>query len=105
LTVFENRVLRKIFKPKRDVVTRKWSRLHKEEPHDLYTSTNVIRVIKSRRMRWAGHVARTGERRGAHSVVERKPEGKKPIVKTRHRWEDNIKLNLKSVRRAWNGFI
>jgi hypothetical protein len=95
--VFENRVLRKILKHKREEVTREWSRLHKEEPHDLYTSANVIRVIKPRRMKWAGHLARTGERRGAHRVVERKYEGKRPTGRTRHRCEDNIKMNFKYI--------
>jgi hypothetical protein len=89
--VFENRVLRKILKPKRDEVTREWSRLHKEEPHNLYTSANVIRVITPRRMRWEGHLARMGERRGAHRVVERKPEGKRPTGRTRRRWEEILK--------------
>jgi hypothetical protein len=93
--VFENRVLRKILKPKRNEITREWSRLHKEELHDLYTAAHVIRVIKPRRMRWAGHIARVGEKRGAHRVVERKPEGKRPIGRTRHRWEDHIKMKLK----------
>ena len=88
-------MLRKILKLKREEVTREWSRLHEEEPHDLYTSANVIRVIKPRRMRWAGHMARMGDRRGAHRVVERKPEGKRPIGRTRHRREDNIKMNIK----------
>jgi hypothetical protein len=74
-----------------------WSRLYKEEPHDLYTAANVMRVIKPRRMRWAGHVARMRERerRDAYRVVVRKPERKRPIGRTRHRWENNIKMNLK----------
>ena len=88
-------MLRKILQPTRDKVTREWGRLHKEEPHDLYTSANVIRVIKPRRMRQAGHLARMGERRGAYRIVERKPGGKRPTGRTRHRWEDNIKINLK----------
>jgi hypothetical protein len=74
LRVFENRVLRRIFGPKRDEVTEEWRRLHNEELNDLYSSTNIIRVIKSRRMRWAGHVARMGEGRGACRILVRRPE-------------------------------
>jgi hypothetical protein len=77
LRVFENRVLRRIFGPKRDEVTRKRIKLHNEELNDLYFSTD-IRVIKSR-MRWAGHVARMGKRRGAYRVLVRKPEGERPL--------------------------
>jgi len=73
--VFENRVLRRIFGPKRDEVTGEWRELHNEELNDLYFSPNIVRVIKSKRMRWAGHVARMGERRGAYRVLVGKPEG------------------------------
>ena len=76
LRVFENRVLRRIFGPKRDEVTGEWRKLHNEELNDLYSSPNIVRVIKSRRMRWAGHVARMGERRG---VLVGKLEGKRPL--------------------------
>jgi len=79
LRVFENMVLRKIFGPRRDEVTGEWRRLHNEEQSDLYSSTNIVRVIKSRRMRWAGHVARMGEERGAYSVLVGKPEGRRPL--------------------------
>jgi hypothetical protein len=78
LTVFENRVLRRIFGPKRDWVTEEWRRLHNEELNDLHCSPNIIRVIKSRRIRWAGHVARVGDRRGAYRVVVGRPEEKRP---------------------------
>jgi hypothetical protein len=76
--VFENRVLRRIFGTTRDKVTREWRKLHNEELHDLY-STNIARVIKSRRMRWAGHVARMGKGRGVYRVLVGKPEGKRPL--------------------------
>ena len=79
LTVFENRMLRRIFGPRRDEVKGEWRKLHNEELNDLYSSPNIFRVIKSRRMRWAGHVARMGERRGAYSVLVGKPEGKRPL--------------------------
>jgi hypothetical protein len=75
--VFENRVLRRIFGPKRDEVTGGWRKLHNEELHNLYSSPTIIRVIKSRRMRWAGHVARMGERRNAYRILVGKPEAKR----------------------------
>src|SRR5215469_11782968 len=76
LRVFENRVLRRVFGPKRDEVTGEWRKLHNEELRDLYSSPNIVRVVKTRRMRWAGHVARMGEGRGVHRVLVGKPEGK-----------------------------
>jgi hypothetical protein len=76
LRVFENRVLRRVFGPKRDEVTGEWRKLHKEEVNDLYSLPNIVRVVKSRRMRWAGHVARMREDRGVHRVLVEKPEGK-----------------------------
>jgi hypothetical protein len=94
--VFENRVLRKIFGPKRDEATVDWRRLHNEELNDLYSSPN-IRVIRSRKMRRAGHVARMGDRRGAYSILVRKPEGMRQLGRPRHRWEDNIKLHIQEV--------
>ena len=88
--MFENRVLRRIFGPKRYGVTGERRKLHNEELNDLYFSPNIVRVIKSRRMRWAGHVACMEEGRGVHQVLVGKPEGKRP----RRRWEDNIKMAL-----------
>jgi len=99
--VFENRVLRRVFGPKRDKVTGEWRKLHNEELNDLYCSPNIVRVIKSRRMRWAGHVARVGERRGAYRVLVGKPEGKIPLGRSRCRLEDNIKMDLQEV--GWGG--
>jgi hypothetical protein len=102
--VFENRVLRRIFGPKRDEVTGEWTRLHKEELSDLYASPSIIRVIISRRMRWAGHVARMGEERGAYRILMGRPEGRRPLGRPRLRWEDNIKMDLKEVEwGAWTG--
>jgi len=86
--------LRRIFGPKRDEVTGEWRKLHNEELNDLYSFPNIIRVIKSRRMRGAGHVARLGERRGVYRVLVQKPEGKRPLGRPRRRWEDNIKTGL-----------
>ena len=105
LRVFENRVLR-IFGPKRDEVTGEWRKLHNEELNDLYCSPNIVRVIISRKMRWAGHIARMGERRDVYGILVGKHEGKKPFERPRRRWEDNIKMDLKRVgRRTWAGLI
>ena len=88
--------------PKRDEVRREWRKLHNEELSDLYSLPNVVRVVKSRRMRWAGHVACMGEGRGVHRVLVGKPEGKRPLGRTRRRWEDNIKMDLSgSGRELW----
>ena len=94
LRVFANRVLRRIFGPKRDDVTGECRKLHNEELSDLYSLPNIVRVVKSRRMRWAGHVAPKGEGRGVHRVLVGKPEGKRPLGRPRRRWEDNIKMEL-----------
>jgi hypothetical protein len=97
LRVFENRVLRRILGPKRDELTGEWRKLHKEELRDLYSSPSIIRIIKSRRMRWAGHVARMGEKINAYRLLVGKPEGKKPLERPRRRWVDNIKRDLGEV--------
>jgi hypothetical protein len=103
---FENRVLRRIFGPKRDEVTGEWRRRHNNELYALYSSPNIIRVIKSRRLRWAVHVARMGERRSAYRALVGKPEGTRPLGRPRHRWEDNIKMDLQEVGwGAWTGSI
>jgi hypothetical protein len=94
LRVFESRVLRRTFGPKRVGVTGGWRKLHNEELHSLYSSPSIIRIIKSRRMRWAGHVARMGERRNVYRLLVRKPEGKRPLGRPRRRWTDNIKMDL-----------
>jgi hypothetical protein len=91
--VFENRVLRRIFGPKRDGVTGGWRKLHNEEIHNLYSSPSIIRIIKLRRMRWAGHVARMGEKKNVYRLLVGKPEGKRPLGRPRRRWMDNIKMN------------
>jgi hypothetical protein len=98
LKVFENRVLSRIFGPKRNEETRDWRRLYNEELNDLYSTPNIIRVIKSRRIRWAGHVARMGEKRGAYRILVGRPEGRRPLGRPRRRWEDNIKMDLEEVR-------
>jgi hypothetical protein len=84
--LFENRVLRRIFGSKRDEVTGEWRKLHDEELHDLYCSTNIFRFIKSRIMRWAGYVARMGERRSSYRVLKGNPEGKSLLGRSRRRW-------------------
>jgi hypothetical protein len=90
-------LLRRIFGPKRDAVTGEWRKRRIEELHDLYSSPNIVRVIKSRRMRWAGHIARMGDERGVYRGLVGKPEGKRPLRRPRRRWEDNIKMDLQEV--------
>jgi hypothetical protein len=97
LRLFENRVLRRVFEPKKDEVTGEWRKLHNEELNDLYFLSNIVRVVKSRRMRWAGHVARMGEERGVHRVLVGKPEGKRSLGRPRRRWEDKIKMDIQEV--------
>jgi hypothetical protein len=97
LRVFENRVLRRIFGPKREE-DGSWRKLHNDElHHSLYSSPNIVRVIKSRRMRWAGHVARMAEGRCVYRVLVGKPEGKRPLGRPRRRWEENIKMSLREI--------
>jgi hypothetical protein len=97
LRVFENTVLRRIFGPKRDKVTGEWRKLHSEELHNLYLSPDIIRQVKSRRMRWAGHVAHMGEERKVYKVLVGKPEGKTPLGRPRRRWEDGIRMGLREI--------
>jgi hypothetical protein len=92
LRVFENRMLRRIFGPKRDGVMGGWRKLHNDELHNLYFSPNIIRIIKTRRMRWAGHVARMGEKMYMYRLLVGKPEGKRPLGRPRRRWIDNTKI-------------
>jgi hypothetical protein len=97
LRVFENRLLRRIFGPKRDEVTGEWRKLHNEELHSLHSSPNIIRQIKSRRMRWSGHVARMGEERNVYRVFMGKPEGKRPLRRPRHRCEDGFRMAIREI--------
>ena len=90
-------MLRRIFGPKRDEVTGEWRKLHNEELNDLYSSSNIFRVIKSRQMRWAGHVARMGDRRGVYRILVGELEGERQLVRPRRKWEDNIKMDLQEV--------
>jgi hypothetical protein len=94
LRVFENRVLRKIFGSKGDDVTVKWRKLHNEEIHNLYSYADIIRQMKSRRMRWAGRVARMGEERKVYKVLVGNPEGKRPLGRPRRRWKGGIRMDL-----------
>ena len=95
LRVFENKVLRKIFGAKKDDITGKWRKLHNAELHALYSSPNIIRSLKSRRLRWSGHVARMEQSRNAYRVLVGKPEGKRPLGRPRRRWEGNINMDLR----------
>ena len=99
-------MLRRIFGPKRDEVTGEWRKLHNEELKGLYASPNIVRVIKSRKMKWAGHVARMGERRGVYRVLVGKPdEGNGPLGTARRRWEDNIRMDLQEVGLGYEDWI
>jgi hypothetical protein len=97
LRVFENRVLRRIFGPKMDEVMGGWRKLHNEELQGLYSSPSIIRVIEARRMRWAGHVARMGDVRGAYNILVGRPEGRRPLGRPRRRWDDNIQMDLREI--------
>jgi hypothetical protein len=99
--VFENRVLRRLFGPKRDEVTGGWRKLHNEELHDLYSSPSIIRIIKSRWMGWAGHAARMREKRNAYKILMRNPEGRRPLGRPRCRWVDDIEMDLGEI--GWSG--
>ena len=103
--MFENMVLGRIFGPRRDEVTGEWRRLHNEELNDLYSSSNIVRVIKSRRMRWAEHVARVGVERGVYRVLVGKPEGRRPQGRPRRRWVDNIRTDLQEVECVYMDWI
>jgi hypothetical protein len=96
LRVFESRVLRRIFGPKREE-DGSWRKVHNDELHNLYSSPNIVRIIKSRRMRWIGHVACMVEGRGVYRVLVGRPEGKRPLGRPRRRWEDNIKMDLREI--------
>jgi len=95
--MFENKVLRRIFGPRKGEVMGEWRRLHNEELNDLYSSLIIVRVIKSRRMRWTGHVARMGDERGVYRFLVGKPEGRRPLGRPRRRWVDNIRMDLQAV--------
>jgi hypothetical protein len=86
-----------VLEPKRDEVTGEWRKLHNEELHNLYSSPDIIRQVKSRRMRWVGHVARMGEERKLYKVLVGKPEGKRPLERPRRRWEDGIRIDLREI--------
>jgi hypothetical protein len=95
--VFENRVLRRIFGPKRDEVMGEWRKLHNVELHNLYSSPDIIRQVKSRRLRWAGHVTCMGEEREVYKVLVGKPEGKRPLGRPRRKWEDGMRMDLREI--------
>jgi len=105
LRVLKKRVLRRIFGRRRDKVLGEWRRLHNEELNDLYSSPNIVRVIKSRRMRWAGHVALMGEERAVYRVLLGKPEGRRPLGRPRRRWAYNIRMNLQEVGCVYKDWI
>ena len=103
-------MLRRVFGPKRDELTGEWRKLHKEKLNDLYSLPNTVRVVKSRQMRWAGHVVRMVKDRGVYRVLVGKPEGKRPLGRPRRRWEDNIKMDLQEVgggqdRDRWRSLV
>jgi hypothetical protein len=103
LRVFENRVLRRLLGPKRDEVAGEWRKLHKEDLRDLYSSPSIIRILKSRRIRWAGHVARMRARRNSDRLLVGKPEEKRPLGRPRRRWVDNIRMALGEV--GWDDVV
>jgi hypothetical protein len=104
LRVNKNSLLWRVFGPKREEVTGEWRKIHNKELNDLYSLPNIVRVVKSRRMRWARHVARMGEERVVHRILVWKPEGKRPLGRPRRRWEDNMKMDVEElggVRGDW----
>jgi hypothetical protein len=104
--LFKNRVLRKIFETKGDELTEEWRKLHNEELNDLYPLPRIVPYwIKLRRMRWAGHVDRMGEKRGLYRVLVWKPEGKRPLWRPKRGWEDNIKMDLQEVGYGGHGWM
>ena len=103
--MFENMVLRRIFGPRRDEVTGEWRKLHNEELNDLHSSPNIVRVIKSRKLRWTGHVAHMGEERGVYKFLVGKPEGRRPLGRPRRRWMDNIRMDLQQVGCGYKDWI
>jgi hypothetical protein len=106
LRVFENMMLRRIFRPKGDEMTGEWRTLHNEELHDFYSSPSIIRIMKARRTRWAGHVARTREKRNAYKLLVGKPDGKRPLGRPRRRLVDNIWMDLVEVDGVmWTGLV
>ena len=105
LRVFENMVLRRIFGPGRYEVTGEWRRMHKEELNDLYSSPNIVLVIKSRRLRWAAHVALMGEEKGVYRVLLGKPGGRRTLGRPRRRWVDNIRMDLQEVSCVYMDWI
>jgi hypothetical protein len=100
--VFENRVLRRVFGPKTNEVTGGWRNLHNEELHGLYSSPGIVEEINARKIRWAGHVARMGEVRGAYNILVGRPEGRRQLGRPRRRWEDNIKMDHREI---WFGDV
>jgi hypothetical protein len=106
LRVFENSVLRRIFGPKRDEMTGGWSKVYNEELHNLCYLSSMIRMMKSGRMRWAGHVSRRGPKRHACRILRGKPDGKKPLGKPSHGWVDNVEMDLEEILwGGWSGLI
>jgi hypothetical protein len=103
--MFGDSVLRNILRPKKNEVAGECRKLHNEELYDLYCSPNIVRLINSRKMRWAGHVARMGDRRGAYRVLVGRPEGKRAHVRRNHRWENNRKVDLQEVGRGSSHWI
>jgi hypothetical protein len=98
MRVFESGALRKVFGPKRDEVAGGWRKLHNEELHNLYSWPNTTRRVKSKRMRWAGHVARMGEKRNEYRILVRRSEGKRLLERPKHRLVDNIKVDLRGIK-------